>query len=153
MTTVRPIRRSDVAAVVAMAERFHAASPVYSVLPFSRRKVAEHVSWPFTHPHARAWFVVERDGDLIGALGVRVVGANCSEAMIGLDDGFWVEPSARGALVGKRLVRECEAWAKAHGAVLMGCAITAGLDPEGRTARMFDLLGFGRGGTTHFKGL
>lgn len=153
MTAIRPLRASDVQAVIEIARRFHAESPTYSSLPFSAGKVREHISWPFSHPHARAWFVAERDGEIVGAMGARVVGANCSDALISMDDGWYVEPSARGMMIGKRLADRCEAWARTAGAKLWLCAISAGLDPAGKTARMFDLLGYERGGTVHYKRL
>lgn len=110
--TIREATEADVARIVEMGRRFRRET-VYQRVP---ENVAQ-MTW-LAHgliaAEAGTILVAERDGALIGMLGLLVYSNPISGEWTAGELFFWVEPEHRG--YGVRLLRRAEAWAVGHGA-------------------------------------
>lgn len=111
--TIRPARREDVPDLVAMAERFVAAT-----------SYREHFTLDLAHLTNTVTMLVERgglfvaqgaSGDLIGLIAIHVFQHPFTGVTMASELAWWVEPHHRGR-TGLALLKHAEAWAKAQGA-------------------------------------
>ena len=73
-------------------------------------------------PDNWAIFVAEIRGALVGFVEahLREYADGCETSPVGFVEGWWVEPEARGAGVGRALLAAAERWAKDRGCTEMG---------------------------------
>lgn len=147
--TIRPAIEADIAELVALGERFFAASPFADFAPYDRGAVRALVEGAM------------RDGVVLVALdGAAIVGGIMGvlrgpwfapSAPCAIELAWWVDPHARGT-AGVRLYRAFESWAHEQGAiaVVMSDLVVGGDSPA---AMLYDRLGYTLAERSHVKRL
>jgi putative acetyltransferase len=111
VVNVRPVTSADVAGVVALVRdtlaefglRFGEGSKTDDEL--------EALPGSYEQGGGAFWVAVDEGGSVVGTCGVFPVGAGDMELR-----KMYLHPGARGTGLGKRLLEECVAWCRAHGA-------------------------------------
>jgi len=114
--------RSD---LVAMVGHFIQGTPYAKVLPFRPKKVLELVDLVLEHGVV---FVAEVNGRAVGmiaavALRELVAGEAMADEMV-----WWVEPAYRQGLVGPRLLKALENWARQKGLAMLKMVAPVGTE-------------------------
>lgn len=135
---IREATAADVPAIVAMGLRFLASAPYGGKLTPDPVVMAAFTTRLIDAPEA-AWFVVERDGALIGMLALFLYAHPFSGQRVANELCWWMEPAHRGARVALRLLAQGEAWARAHGAELLQM-----IAPTDHVAHFYERTGFER---------
>ncbi len=138
MVTYRPAVIADGPRVVQMGLTFHASSPYAAVFVVDPGAVSRLVEMLLTHADATI-LVAERDGELVGMIGLMAYAHLMSGARIASELAWWVDPQARGSSVAVRLLQHAEAWAVAHGATALHM-----IAPDDRVAKLYERRGFQR---------
>jgi GNAT superfamily N-acetyltransferase len=116
LTTIREATAADVPRLVEMGRRFRAESAYALRLADNPAQMATMAEYLIASDNGLV-LVVERDGLLVGMIGVLVFPHPLSGALTAGEVVFWVEPEHRG--YGVRLMRRAEQWAIARGATTM----------------------------------
>lgn len=147
MTTIRAATIDDLDALVAMGERFFAASPYAGVLPLdvrSMRQVFIAIIEGET-PSPSIALVVDRGGELVGMLVGMVAPVWFDPTLrVGAELGWWIDPQERGGPAAVRLLRAFEAWALEAGVdgVVMSELTPLGEVPHASPAALFERCGY-----------
>lgn len=142
---VRRFFPEDLEAVVAMAQGFHAESPVHSAFPFDQEKVEALVTNASINPDWLAAVAYEGD-ELAGLLLVCVQEMFFSRTRAVYDLTLFVAPDRRGGKAFIGLVAYLKQWAESVGASVIDLAINTGIAHE-RASKSFAKLGFSEIGT------
>jgi GNAT superfamily N-acetyltransferase len=132
------IRRADLKdapQMVAMAERFHRATPQLSSLPFSRLRAAQTFMACLASKDHLALAL-----DVNGACGALLVGLSdypMGPARLAKEIVFWIEPEHRGRWF-RKMITHAEDWARSSGASAIGMSCFN----DGRTQKVFERAGF-----------
>ena len=131
---IRNATHADISRLVEMGGRFIASSH-YSK-HFADNVLARHVLMGrlIEQPDG-ALFVSEKDGAVVGMIGVWAYQHPCSGDRVGGEVFWWVEPEARGC--GIELLRRAERWADD-----MGCVCFQMIAPDDKVARLYRRLGY-----------
>jgi len=113
---VRNADKQDLAAIVDMGAKFHAASPIHQNIPFDFESFYCFCETSLTSPDIGFW-VAEHESALVGMTAAIVYPAYFNaHRHIAQELFWWVEEAARGAGAGRALIEAIEAWAKDTGA-------------------------------------
>lgn len=113
---IRQAAGADVPRLVAMGERFITETGYHALLPVNAAQITALMQ-DLVSGSASSILVLERDGALIGMIGLYAFRHPISGEAVASEVFWWVEPEARGG--GLRLLTAAEAWAAAQGAVLL----------------------------------
>lgn len=144
---IRKATPEDIPAILELGHLMHLESR-FKALPYSRKKVA-HIFAQLIEGKGFA-MVVEKDGELIGAMGAIVMELWFSTAKAAQDFGLFIHPDHRGGLHAVRLLKAYEAWAKEGGAYAAEMGINTGVMLE-QTGRLFELRGYTLAATLYTK--
>lgn len=145
--TIRHATADDLDALVALGERFHAASPFATVAAYEPDAVRALVAEAM---RVGVVLVAAEDGAIVGGLmGVRQGPWFAPSAPCAVELAWWVDEPARGT-AGVRLYRAFEVWAREQGvsAVVMSDLVVNG---EPSTGALFDRLGYTMTERSHIK--
>ena len=131
---IRPATVADVPRLVEMGAAFLASSPYAGRLADNPAQMTALATRLITDDDG-AVFVVDRDGDLVGMIGVLAARHFLSDECVAYEVFWWVEPSSRGC--GIRLMQAAERWAKAAGAVRL-----AMIAPSDEVGQLYERLGY-----------
>lgn len=142
MIRVRPYDvMRDLGAVLAMAQEFHAESPVYRNKPFSRFKVGSLLDNATEAPNWLPLIAEDDDGTLTGFALVTVETHFFCDVKQLLDLAIYVTPDRRGKLSFRKLMAYVEEWARAQGAEEASLGITTGINHD-QALSAFQKLGY-----------
>lgn len=141
---IRPARIDDIDAIVALGRSMHAES-AYRVLSFSEEKVRQLV--PFLIDNGDFAWVAEKNGEVIGMYGARVVEHWCSTDLIAGELVLFVSPDRRGGMAAYRLIRRYAEWARDKGAKIIRAGVNTGVKVE-ETQKIYEAAGFRYAGPT-----
>lgn len=113
---VREATVDDVPALVAMGQRFRNETIYATRLPENTAQMGEIARRLIVEDNGHV-LVVDRDGALVGTIGLLVFPHHFSGALTAAELFFWVNPEHRGH--GVRLLRRAEQWARDRGATTM----------------------------------
>lgn len=134
--TLRPIRPEDDAAVASIIRtvmpEFGASGPGFAI----HDPEVDFMSRAYSGPRAR-YFVVERDGRVVGGGGVGPL-AGAGDEVCELRKMYFLK-EARGGGMGERLLRECIDAARSFGYRTMYLETLTGMDAA---QRLYEKLGF-----------
>jgi aminoglycoside 6'-N-acetyltransferase I len=136
---IQPARKSDKTAWLQMRERLWPASSGEHA-----NEVERYFSGDLREP-MEVLLAFDEQGDAIGflELSIRHYAENCLTDRVAFIEGWYVEPSARRAGVGKALIRAAETWGRTQGCTELGS--NTELDNKTSIAAHF-ALGFGDAG-------
>lgn len=112
---MRVANRNDVARIVEMGERFISGTSYRDFLPINRTALDALVSGMIGKTNC-VIFVQEKDGQIIGMLGMHIYQHPMSGERVAAEAFWWVEPEHRKSSVGSDLFDHGEAWAKVNAA-------------------------------------
>lgn len=144
---IRPATWADRDALLPMAERFHAASPMADTLPFDPRAAAESIAVALTSPGSLV-LVLDLGNGPCGCLAAQLLPWPFGNSLVAKEVLFWVDPGARGRWA-LAMLAEYEAWARRNGAALAGVSGFAGTGADA----LYRRAGFAPGETVLHKGL
>lgn len=113
---IREAVAADLMMVVSMAARFIEESEYADKIASSAPDV-EAFALRLMEGEDAALFVAERDGAIIGMIGLWVFRHPFSGERVASELAWWVEPEHRQSSAGRRLLSAAEAWASGRGAV------------------------------------
>jgi len=133
---IRPATMEDVPALVAMGRQFAQTEMYRDVLRENPEQMAIVAGNLIGH-ESGAILVLERDGILVGMIGLVCTLHFLSGEMYAGEVFWWVTPGQRGD--GVRLLRAAESWAIEHGAKALQM-----IAPTERVGQFYDRMGFTR---------
>lgn len=142
---IRPATLADVPALVVMGQQFAQTELYRDIL----RENPEQMAIVATHlieDDTGTVLVLERDGILMGMIGLVCTPHFLSGDMYAGEVFWWVTPGQRGD--GVRLLRAAESWA-----IELGAKTLQMIAPTERVGRFYDRLGFTRMETSYQKEL
>lgn len=146
-TAIRPATEADIPRLVAMGERFISETAYRDRItnsPDAMWTLAERL---LGGGEDATILVAERDGAVIGMIGLVAFAHHISgERFVG-EVCWWVDPEARGS-AGVRLLKAAEQWARERGAVALQM-----IAPTEHVAGIYQALGYTPVETTFQKGL
>ena len=113
MTSIRAATLDDVDAIVALGQQFLAQSVYRGHLADNPAQVRTLATSLIAAPDGEV-FVADVAGALVGLLALVAYAHHLSGEWVAGEEARWVDATHRG--LGLRLLREAEAWARAHGA-------------------------------------
>lgn len=131
---IRDAVRRDIPALVAMAGRFHAATPI-AFLDFDPAAAA-FMAGAAVGSRSHMAKVLEV-GSVVGALIASAGPHPLGRQIIAKEVVFWIEPEHRGKFW-RPMIAAYEEWARGMGAVACGLSCFA----DGRTHKVFERAGF-----------
>lgn len=145
-TVIRPFVASDAPAALELCRDLHRES-LLAYLPFSERKVLDMFARALALPEETFFWVVERDGVLVGSMYGVVVGYFGCEGTMATEKWVHALPQHRGGGAATSLVKQFIRWAHERGVREVAISPSTGIQTE-RTARWLEHLGFDRIGVT-----
>lgn len=136
---------ADIPDLLVMGRAFRASSAYATRLPENLRAMAGLAERLIASPDGVV-LVVERDGRLIGMIGVGVSENLLSGARTASELFYWMDPAHRGH--GIRLLRAAERWARAQGARLMQM-----IAPDPTVEQLYQRMGYTPWEVAYFKEL
>jgi GNAT superfamily N-acetyltransferase len=133
---IRPATHEDVPALVVMGQQFARTEMYRDVLHESPEQMAIVAGNLIEHESGTV-LVLERDGILVGMIGIVCTLHFLSGEMYAGEVFWWVTPGQRGD--GVRLLRAAESWAIEHGAKTLQM-----IAPTERVGQFYDRMGFTR---------
>ena len=131
---IREATGADVPRIVEMGQRFLTVTPYRDLMRGNPETMAATVTGLLATPQGLV-LVAERDGALVGMIGVLIFPHHVSGEWTAGELFWWMEPGARGG--GVRLLKRAEAWAHARGAVRMQM-----IAPDEQIGQMYARLGY-----------
>jgi GNAT superfamily N-acetyltransferase len=126
---IREANQQDADAIVAMGERFHAASGYAADVPYNADSFHSTVVGMIQSSHS-AIFVAESEAGLSGMIGVAVVPSWFNLECLACTELFWwVDPDHRHGMAAIRLIHAAEQWVRQFGATTMNMSLLCDLDP------------------------
>ena len=141
--TIRPATLRDVPRLVAMA-RQQIAATYGDAVPDAPAAVEATVTALVTQQPPCACFVAERDGTVVGMIGLVAAPSHCSGVPTAGEVMWWVDPAARGG--GLALLRRAERWAAETGAQVIHMTAPA---TNPRVGRLYAHRGYRATETTY----
>lgn len=136
---IRNATTADIPIMLDLGEAMHAESR-YARFPWNRDKVAELIRALIASDDGLA-LVDEMGGMIVGGILAAIEDSFFGPARFACEFAVFAEPSARGGMVGARLLRAYVAWAREQGAALIQAGITTGVT-EKSSARLYSVVGF-----------
>lgn len=133
---IREARLSDIPRLVEMGGRFIRASS-YSGRFADNAKARRDLMTRLIEHDDGALFVAEKDGAVVGMIGICAYQHPWSGERIGGEVFWWVEPTARGC--GMKLLHRAEQWAGDA-----GCVRFQMIAPSQKVARAYQRLGYAK---------
>lgn len=124
---IRALTEEDIPQALELARAMHEEAPVYNHYDFDEDKVLRLFEIFMTNPDWLA-VVAERDGKLIGFIGVVIVPVFFGNADFIEDISFYVTPQYRGTSAALRLIKTVEAWGIGRGVKLIRFGVTTGVN-------------------------
>ena len=142
---IRPATHEDVPALVVMGQQFAQTEMYRDVLQENPEQMAIVAGNLIDH-ESGAILVLERDGILVGMIGILCTVHFLSGELCAGEVFWWVTPGHRGD--GVRLLKAAESWAMVRGAKTLQM-----IAPTERVGRFYDRMGFTRIETGYQKAL
>jgi len=142
---IRPATEDDVPRLVEMGERFLTETVYRTRVPVNPQQMATTVL-RLLATETGAVFVSERDGALVGMIGLLAFTNPITGEPTISELFWWVEPEHRGC--GLRLLRRAEAWGRESGAAKVHM-----IAPTPDVARLYERLGYEQLETTFQRAL
>lgn len=142
---IREATPADVARIVEMGTRFVSDTTYRAFLTINPSQMAVFVARLIDGP-ASVIFVAERNGALLGMIGMLIFPHHMSGDLIAAEAFWWVEPEARGA--GVRLLKTAEGWALTSGAKFLQMVA-----PTDRVGQLYERRGYARVETSYQRSL
>ena len=118
---IRQATKQDLAAIVDMGAKFHAASPIHQAIPFDTTSFYRFCDVSLDNPDIGFW-VVDQEGVLVGMTAAIVYPAYFNaHRHIAQELFWWVDEAARGAGAGKALIEELKPGRRASAQTLCLC--------------------------------
>lgn len=132
--TIRPAVTEDVPRIVEMGLTFLRESSYRSIFLENAQQVATLAERLIGSENGDV-LLIERGDSIVGMIGLLAFEHFISGQRAASEVVYWVDPSSRGC--GVRLLRAAEAWAKAHGALMMQM-----ISPSERVDTLYERLGY-----------
>jgi len=136
---VRPWNPNDLDALIEMGMRFHHEAESYHNFKFSPHRVMESFFSVLNDTNQVG--LCYDDGGIKGAIAGAIYPQFFSKGLTASELFLFVEPTARGGIIGKRLEKAFEAWATGMGASEIRVGVSAGIKSE-RTVGLYRKLGY-----------
>lgn len=134
VTTIREATESDVPAIVEMGRQFRNETVYASRLPENVEQITATARRIVASPDGTV-LVADRDGVLIGMIGLLLFTHHFSGERTAGELCFWIDPAHRGH--GVRLLYRAERWAREHGATTLQM-----IAPTPEVGALYTRLGF-----------
>lgn len=149
MTTIRSATREDVPAIVAMGERFYAASGYESIAPVARESIA---GLALLTMESGVMLVAEADGELVGMVSLFLEPFTFNPAVtLATELAWWIEPDHRGGMLAVRMMAALEESCRAKGAQWVRMATLATSPPQ--ASAIYERLGYQPGDRYYMRAL
>ena len=113
---VRKATVTDFDKYVALAQEFHAASPMHGVVQFDCEGYGQFYLSSLENENIGVW-LAELDNEIVGISGAIAYPLYFNPNAIAVQElWWWLTPAARGSGVGQAMFKAIEAWAKAKNA-------------------------------------
>lgn len=126
--------------MIEMGMAFHAEAQSYHNFKFSPQRVMENF-FLILERHDQVGLLYHDDEEIKGLLGGAIYPQFFSKGLTASELFVYVKPSARGGLIGKRLMDSFENWAFAMGASEIRVGVSSGIKQE-RTVGLYEKLGY-----------
>jgi len=136
---IRPWNEDDLDALIEMGAGFHDEAHSYHNFKFSPHRVMESF-FMVLERHDQVGLCYD-DGGIRGAIAGAIYPQFFSKGLTASELFVFVEPTARGGVIGKRLLSAFEEWAKAMGASEIRVGVSSGIKQE-RTVGLYEKLGY-----------
>lgn len=136
---IRPWNEDDLDALIEMGMRFHNEAESYHNFKFSPHRVMENF-FIILERHDQIGLVYD-DGGIRGAIAGAIYPQFFSKGLTASELFVFVEPTARGGIIGKRLIGALELWARDMGASEIRLGVSSGIKPE-RTIGLYEKFGY-----------
>lgn len=133
---IRDATLADISVLVDMGGRFIHSTSYFGRFANNANARRELMERLIDHPDG-ALFVSEKDGIVVGMIGVYAYQHPWSGERIGGEVFWWVDPEARGC--GMQLLRRAEKWADEA-----GCVRFQMIAPNDKVARVYKHLGYAK---------
>jgi GNAT superfamily N-acetyltransferase len=137
-TTLRRATAADIDAIVAMALTFR-ASTIYRDHLAPNPEALRTTTALMVASETSVVLVADRAAELIGMIAAHVYVHPMSGELVAGELCLWVEPTKRGGLLARQLVRAAEAWGREHGAQTFQM-----IAPTERVGAFYTVLGYTR---------
>jgi GNAT superfamily N-acetyltransferase len=131
---IRLATNADVPRLVEMGRRFISSTNYQSLLPVNPTQMSDFARRLI---EARGVLVCERDGAVVGMIGLAFFPHFISGEMVAAEVFWWLEPEYRGGTEGIRLLRAAESQARARGAVKLQM-----IAPSDEVSAMYQRMGY-----------
>lgn len=139
---IRHATEADVPRIVEMGRRFVESTAYQGRIGFDPARVESLARGMLSTPNM-AGFVSERDGVVVGMLGMHVYEHPMSGERVATETVWWMDPEHRGT-DGVRLLKAGEAWARSLNATTLYMVA-----PSPEVERLYAALGYARLETTY----
>lgn len=136
---VRPWVEDDLDALIDMGRRFHDEAEAYHNFEFSPHRIMQNF-FAVLGSHDQVGLCYD-DGGIKGAIAGAIYPQFFSKGLTASELFLFVEQTARGGVIGKRLIRAFETWAISMGACEIRVGVSAGIKSE-RTIGLYGKLGY-----------
>lgn len=136
---IRPWVEDDLDSLIEMGQRLHNEAEAYSHFEFSPYRVMQ-TFFGIMQSEDQVGLCYDKDG-IKGAMAGAIYPQFFSKGKTASELFVFVEQTARGGLIGKRLLAGFEHWAMAMGAKEIRVGVSSGILP-GRTVGLYKKLGY-----------
>lgn len=138
---IRPIRDEDVEQGVALIKRMLDEGSAHKRIPFDAPAIRGWLCAAVEKPDEFFCVVAEHEGEIVGGmLGARTNYCFSFTQKAG-ELGLYVAPEHRGGMLGAKLIKSFEAWAKKHGCATVQVGVTIGINND-LAVKLYEKLGF-----------
>jgi GNAT superfamily N-acetyltransferase len=107
---IRAIKTTDIPSLVRLGDSMHRLG-IYADYNFDPAKLASHIKKFTVSPDATG-FVYVKDGQVVGAILGYLDRHYFGHDLIAIQNGFFIEPEARGGMAAVRLMKAFHKWAQ-----------------------------------------
>lgn len=137
---IRKADADDIPSLVRLGREMHEEAPTFNIHDFDEEKLIALAHSPAMTEHG-ASFIAEINGEAIGMFCGVVVPHYFGHTLMANDLCLFVTKPKRGGTAAYRLIKAFEAWAIAHGAVVLRFGISTGVEAD-KTLKLYEKLGY-----------
>ena len=134
---IREAVLEDIDRLIELGMSFWAGSEYGGIITVSPKALRQTLEQTIESPDS-VWLVAEKDGQLIGMIGLACTAHPFSGERVALELAWWVEPEHRSGGVGIKLLKCSEEWAKRQSAIALMMVA-----PNEEIERLYVKLGYG----------